>query len=169
MYMERIKTQNEQTEAEALNLIKGTLKQDFETAFGPDTLFKYYYGKVKKQKYDQNNKPMRKGDKPWLETKNFDPHFAHETLADKFGIKLGPLHIPILQPYFMAVALHKKTGNDLYRKFSEDMFEDFEVAAQASRLDGYDELTSENFNAIREAVDSTTDIMIERTSPILST
>ena len=147
-------------EVAELNKLKGTLKQSFEQAFGSDAFKNYYLGQIKVQKYDENDRPVTKGEIPWLESRAFNPHFRHETLADDLGLNFLPLH-PILQEYFMAVAMQQDTNNPLYANIADDLFTDFKNAARQQNPN----LTTAELDRVKAEIAWTADVMIEHTLP----
>lgn len=154
----------EKSYEDKLNTLKGTLKESFEHAFGEEALLNYYLGNTKVQKHDENDFALRKGKKPWLESKAFNPHFPHEELADLLQVKFIELHAT-LRNYFMAVAVHKQTGHALYADLAEDFFIDFEVAAHQNRLPDCRRISQRKFKEVRTEIARTVDVMIEHTLP----
>jgi hypothetical protein len=150
-----------------LNALKGSLRKDFDDAFGTDALEKYYMGSTKVPKYGEDELPMMKNGKPWLISKPFNPHFSHEQLADELGIKFGPLHANHLWDLYRSVSLYLKTQNPIYNDIAEDLFEEFKIAAKANRLDDFSkDLTEEDFEQVSEAIRFAANTMIEHCQPL---
>lgn len=125
--------QNQQACAD-LSELRKNLRTDFEKNFGKNAINNYYLGSIKVPEYFKNDVVVFKNAEPLSSVrKEFGAHFPHETLADKLEVAFGGLHIPFLQPCFMAKTLHQYTGNPLYLEIAEDIFEEFKVEAELNR------------------------------------
>lgn len=152
---------NNAEEIAKLNELKGSLKTSFEQAFGEDALKMYYTGKIKQPVYTAEDLIEYKFDGTQKsDTKDFNPHFPHAELADDLGIKFIQLH-RILQPYFMAAAMHKDTGNSLYADLADDLFTDFTSTA----LQQDQNLTEAQFKTVKTEIARAVNTMIEHTLP----
>ena len=152
---------------ETLNELKTTLKEDFEQEFGPNALTMYYLGKIKRPVYDEDDKIVRKSDgTKKLATKDFGMHFPHEILADELGINFLKMHTTILQPYFMAVAMHEFTGNNDYDMLARDLLDNVITTAKENIREGYPDLTEMGLTRIVDAISFSVTMMIQHKKPL---
>ena len=150
----------EEHKTDQLNKLSKTLTNTFNEHFGEQALLKYYHGKIKVQKRDENGNLAFKGNgDPWIISQDSRaPHFSHEALADDLDLHFVELH-GTLQRAFMVEALHKKTKNNLYANLKADLFDDFIAIARKQKP----ELSNAEINTVKETLESSVTFMIEDT------
>jgi len=168
----------EASQIENLRALKQTLETDFIREFGSQAFETYYIGRPKRLLYkkdyiydfDEATKKVHvKAEEPELKTDTCKFHVTHELFADDFGIKYiseeGVLHITKFKPYFMAMAMHQITGNDLYDELASDLFDEIQIAVKKSMQEGFDPIKDWEWSKVVDSISTSIDTMVQHTRP----